>query len=214
MALPKTVKVLDLEQGTDEWKQARCGVVTASRFSDVMAKIKTGESASRKNYRAELVIERLTMKPVEQFVSAPMMWGTQQEPFAREAYEIHSGEMVEQHGFIVMKKKPVGYSPDGLVGKDGIIEIKCPNSATHINTMLTQAFDAQYMAQCQGGMWLTGRSYCDWASYDPRMPEGMELFVKRVDRDDKYIKELEETLLAFVDSVSTMHDKLVELYQR
>lgn len=187
-------------QGSPEWFQARCGYATASRFSDVLAKIKTGEAASRRNYRAQLVCERMTGLPAESFESSAMKWGTEQEPYAREAYEIHTGAMIEQVGFLKHADLMAGASPDGLIDEDGGIELKCPNTATHIDTIL-KGMPAEHLPQIQGAMWITGRGWWDFVSYDPRMPEHLQLFIKRVERDEKYITQLAFEVNTFLADV-------------
>lgn len=191
-------------QGTPEWLQERCGFATASRLSDIMAKIKTGEAASRATYRAELVAQRLTNTMPESYTNAAMQHGTEFEPFARAAYEILRSEIVTEVGFI---KHPVidwtGASPDGLVGDDGLIEIKCPNTATHIDYLLKGAVPAKYQPQMLWQMACTGRKWCDFASYDPRMPVELQLFVVRFERDDLRLKEAETEVIAFLGEVES-----------
>jgi len=213
ISLPPGREIIEIDQGTTEWQQVRTGMATASRFSDVMATIKSGEAAVRKNYRAELVLERLTGKYVDQYVSGPMIWGREQEPFARAAYEIETGSVVDQAGFIRMKDSKIGYSPDGMV-EDGIIEIKCPNSSTHMETLISGKMSPGHMPQVQGGMWLRGAAWCDFISFDPRMPEEMQLFVQRIKRDSAYIIELEVGVTEFLNTVDEMHDALVKKFRR
>ena len=199
-----------IEQGTPEWHQLRLGKVTASRVSDVMAKIKTGESASRKNYRAELVVQRLTGMPSESFTNAAMEWGTATEPMARIAYEIAKEVLVEQVGFIEHPTIAMfGCSPDGLA-HDGMIEIKCPNSATHIEYLTDNKAPAKYMNQMQCQMAVTGRKWCDFVSFDPRLPEDLQLFVVRVERDQKYIDSMEVEVVEFLTEVEGMVNQLKE----
>jgi putative phage-type endonuclease len=199
-----------IEQGTPEWHQLRLGKVTASRVSDVMAKIKTGESASRKNYRAELVVQRLTGMPSESFTNAAMEWGTATEPMARIAYEIAKEVLVEQVGFIEHPTIAMfGCSPDGLA-HDGMIEIKCPNSATHIEYLTDNKAPAKYISQMQCQMAVTGRKWCDFVSFDPRLPEDLQLFVVRVPRDDKYIGTMEVEVVEFLTEVEGMVNQLKE----
>lgn len=199
-----------IEQGTPEWHQLRLGKVTASRVSDVMAKIKTGESASRKNYRAELVVQRLTGMPSESFTNAAMEWGTATEPMARIAYQIAKEVLVEQVGFIEHPTIAMfGCSPDGLV-HDGMIEIKCPNSATHIEYLTDNKAPAKYINQMQCQMAVTGRKWCDFVSFDPRLPEDLQLFVVRVPRDDKYIGTMEVEVVEFLTEVEGMVNQLKE----
>lgn len=199
-----------IEQGTPEWHQLRLGKVTASRVSDVMAKIKTGESASRKNYRAELVVQRLTGLPSESFTNAAMEWGTATEPMARIAYEIAKEVLVEQVGFIEHPTIAMfGCSPDGLA-HDGMIEIKCPNSATHIEYLTDNKAPAKYINQMQCQMAVTGRKWCDFVSFDPRLPEDLQLFVVRVERDQKYIDSMEIEVVEFLTEVEGMVNQLKE----
>lgn len=191
-----------MDQRTDEWFQARLGKVTASRVADVMAKTKTGYSASRDNYMAQLIVERMTGKPVESFSNAAMEWGTAQEPFARAAYEVAKSVMVEEVGFVQHPSiEQAGASPDGLVGDDGLVEIKCPNTATHIETLLSQSVPAKYIPQIQWQLACTNRSWCDFVSFDSRMPEGAQLFVKQVAIDRDYIAQMEQEVNKFLSEV-------------
>lgn len=200
------------EQRTAEWFQARLGKVTASRVADVIAKTKTGYSASRENYMAQLVVERLTNTQAESYTNAAMQWGTDQEPFARAAYELKMGVMVDETGLVDHPTIPMaGASPDGLVGEDGLVEIKCPNTATHIDTLLTQTVPAKYNTQMQFQMACTGRQWCDFVSFDPRMPQKAQIFIKRVLRDDSFIKEIESEIKKFLAEVSAKVDQLNKL---
>ena len=202
---------VNLEQGSQEWLQARCGKVTASRVADIMAKTKSGYSASRGNYMAELVCERLTGVPTDTFKSAAMEWGTAQEPHARAAYEAVGGVLVEEVGFVPHPSIPdAGASPDGLVGSVGLIEIKCPNTATHIETLLSGKVPDRYNTQMQWQMACTGRVWCDYVSYDPRMPENMRLFLTRVFRDQSAILAMETEVLTFIHELT---DKVAALKQ-
>ena len=198
-----------MEQGTQEWLLARCGKVTASRVADIMAKTKSGYSASRGNYMAELVCERLTGVPTDTFKSAAMEWGTAQEPHARAAYEAVGGVLVEEVGFVPHPSIPdAGASPDGLVGSVGLIEIKCPYTATHIETLLSGKVPDRYNTQMQWQMACTGRTWCDYVSYDPRMPENMRLFLARVFRDQSAILAMETEVLIFIHELT---DKVAAL---
>ena len=198
-----------MEQRSDEWFAARLGKVTASRVSDVVTRTKSGYSASRANYMAELVCERLTGKQGDSFSNAAMVWGTNTEPMARAAYEALEGILVEELGFVSHPTiEMAGASPDGLVGDDGLVEIKCPNTATHIETLLGAEIPSKYVNQMQWQMACTGRKWCDFVSYDPRMPEDMQLFVKRLERSDDTITELEREIEKFL---SELEDKIVSL---
>jgi putative phage-type endonuclease len=202
----------EIIQGSPEWFAQRLGRVTASRVSDIIAKTKTGVSASRANYLAQLVAERLTGQAAETFKSGAMQHGTETEPMARMAYEAETGLMVTevamiQHGTIEM----AGASPDGLVGEDGLVEIKCPNTSTHIATLMADKAPSGYIPQMQWQMACTGRAWCDFVSFDPRMPEDMQLFIKRVPRDNALIAEYEAEVIKFLAEVQETVDKLVAL---
>lgn len=202
-----------MDQGSEAWIAIRLGKVTASRVADVIARTKTGPAASRANYMAELVAERLTGARGETFTNAAMQWGTDNEPEARLAYEFRTDVTVEQVGFIVHPSIEMsGASPDGLVAADGLLEIKCPNTATHIETLLTGTIPAKYETQMLWQMACTGRAWCDFASFDPRLPEEMRLFVKRFDRDDKRIAEIEEQVREFLFELDTTVRRLSERY--
>jgi len=195
------------EQGTDEWFAARLGKVTASRAADVMTK---KGSAARANLSAQLVLERLTNTKGESFSSAAMQWGVDQEPFARAAYEAHSGVWVDTVGFVQHPTiERAGASPDGLVGHDGLLEIKCPNTATMIDTLLTGKVPSNYATQMQMQMACTGRAWCDYAVFDSRMPVKAQLFVKRVQRDQKFIDDLNKEIIAFLAEVEISYQFLI-----
>jgi putative phage-type endonuclease len=199
----------EIVQGSNDWFQIRMGKVTASRVADVIAKTKTGYSTSRDNYMAQLVVERLTFTKQESYTNAAMQWGTDTEPFARAAYEATQGVMVEEVGFV---RHPTiewaGASPDGLVGDDGCIEIKCPNTLTMIETLLSQKVPGKYFTQMQFQLACTGRKWCDYVVFDPRMPAKAQLFVKRVDRDDTYIAEIEAEIVKFLAEVDSQVQQL------
>lgn len=205
----------ELIQGSQEWLQARVGKVTASRVADVIAKTKTGYGASRANYMAELIAERLTGTPAEKFTNAAMAWGTATEDEARAAYEFRTGVVVETVGFIQHPSiDESGASPDGYVGAHGLCEIKCPNTSTHIDTLLGQAIPAKYVTQMLWQMACTDRQWCDFISYDPRMPEDMRLFVKRLPRDQPRIDELNGEIITFLAELDDKHNRLLALYER
>ena len=201
-----------MEQKSEEWFKARLGKVTASRVADVIAKTKTGYSASRENYMAQLVVERMTNTQAESFTNAAMQWGTDQEPFARAAYEVQQNVLVDETGLVNHPTIDMaGASPDGLVGEDGLVEIKCPNTATHIDTLLTQTVPGKYITQMQFQMACTGRQWCDFVSFDPRMPAKAQLFVKRVQRDEAFIKEMEQEIKKFLAEVTAKVEQLNKL---
>ena len=189
-----------LEQGSPEWLQARCGSLGASRIGDAIAKTKSGWGASRENLMAELAIERITGKPTETYVSAPMQWGKDNEDDARTAYEFRYDVEVKQVGLIRHPTiRGTHASPDGLVGDDGMVEIKCPNSATHIATLKGAVIPLKYRLQCQWQMICADRQWCDWVSFDPRMPESMRMECRRIHREDS--KVLEADVKEFLDEL-------------
>lgn len=200
------------DQRSDDWYAARCGKATASRFRDAMAALKNGQPAqAAKDYLTELVVERLTGQPVQKFTTAAMQWGTEQEAAARAAYERRTGIEVEETGFVVHDVLMAGCSPDGLVDWDGLIEIKCPyNTGVHIETLLN-GMPADHMPQVQGQMWITGRQWCDFVSYDPRMPADLQLYVQRIYADPKAIADLAFGISAFLKEVGSKVEALRRL---
>jgi putative phage-type endonuclease len=201
-----------IEQGTDEWFAIRIGKVTASRVADLLAKTKSGYSASRDNYMAQLVCERLTGQKGESFTNAAMQHGTDTEPLARLAYEVSQNVLVDQVGFVPHPSiKMAGASPDGLVGDDGLLEIKCPNTATHIETLLSETVPTKYFTQMQFQMACTGRMWTDFVSFDNRLPEELQLFVKRVPRDEMYIKLMEAEIVQFIAELDDKINKLMKV---
>ncbi len=203
------MKILDFPQGSEEWLASRAGKVTASRIADVMAKIKTGEAAARRDYRAQIVAEILTGKPQEGgFVNAEMQWGTEQEPFARAAYEVARDVMVDQVGLVLHPQiDRAAASPDGLVS-DGLVEIKCPKTATHLQYLIDGGVPKQYQPQMLWQMACAERAWCDFVSFDPRLPERLQMFVVRFQRDDAKIKEMEAEVLSFLAEVDGVLAKL------
>lgn len=199
----------ELIQGSPEWFEIRRGKATASKIADIMAVTKSGPAASRKNYMAKLLVERLTGLTADSYTSPEMQWGTDTEPLARAAYEERTFNNVETCGFIMTPDgRRSGASPDGLVGADGLIEIKCPNTATHIETLLGGIIDRKYILQMQFQMYATGRKWCDYVSFDPRMPERLRLFIKRVNRDEGIIKDIVESVRVFLEELDAMEGKL------
>jgi len=199
------------EQGSPEWFAARCGKVTASRVADIIAKTKTGYSTSRDNYMAQLVCERMTGKPAESYSNSAMQHGTDTEPFARAAYEANADILVTEVGFITHPWITMsGASPDGLAG-EGLVEIKCPNTATHIQTLLDQKVQEKYITQMMWQMACTERPWCDFVSFDPRMPEKHQLFIKRIDFDKQLVDSLENSVIQFLGDVDLKIQQLESL---
>ena len=203
------------DQRTDEWLQARAGKVTASRFKDVLsrnkptaAQAKAGEpgnpSADRTRYLWQIVTERLTGQPVQMPDAAPLRWGRENEDAARTAYLFTSSAKLTETGFVAHPTLACGASPDGLLSDDsdpdgmfGLIEIKCPwNTQVHLETWLN-GMPEDHQAQIQGQMWLTGRTWCDFVSFDPRMPADLQLYVQRVKGDPEFQARLEREIIAF-----------------
>lgn len=192
-----------IEQRTPQWFSARLGKVTASRVADLMAKTKTGYSASRANYMAQLVCERLTGQQQESFTNAAMQWGTDTEPQARAAYEFLTDAAVEETGFVLHPTiADFGASPDGLIGAEGMLEIKCPNTATHLDTLLSETVPGKYVTQMQVQMACAGRAWCDFVSFDPRLPAELQMWVRRVPRDDEAIAEIEAETVKFLGELA------------
>jgi len=203
-----------IEQGSPEWQALRIGKLTASRVADMLATVKTGESASRKNLKADLIVERLTNQKTESFTSGAMNRGIETEPQARAAYEVKTGNFVDQIAFVDHPSiKMFGCSPDGLVDNEGAIEIKCPNSATHLEYLETQTIPKKYITQMQTQLCVTGRKWCDFVSFDPRLPEPLNLLIIRVERDDEYISMIESEAIKFLQEVQDKVDNLLKQVQ-
>ena len=191
-----------IEQRSEEWFKARLGKVTASSVADVLAKTKTGVSASRGNYLIKLAIQRVTGQIEESFTNDAMQWGIDNEDQARVAYEVASGNFVDQVGFVDHEIIDwFGCSPDGLVNNDGLVEIKCPNSATHWEYFKTKEVPKKYFIQMQAQMSCTGRKWCDFVSFDPRMPEKSQLLIIRVPKDNTFIDLMETEVMEFLMEV-------------
>ncbi len=200
-----------VEQGTPEWFAARLGNVTASRVADVIAKTKSGYSASRENYMAQLICERMTCTVAESYTNAAMAWGTETEPLARAAYESLADVLVDEVGYIAHPTiERAGASPDGLIGLFGLLEIKCPNTATHIDTLISEQVPTKYITQMQWQMSCTGRTWADFVSFDPRLPSGLQMFVKRVEFDAEYVAMLKEEVIKFLTELDAKISKLNE----
>lgn len=200
---------MDNPQGTEQWFKDRCGNVGASKVADIIAKTKSGYSASRANYMASLIVERLTGGNQDSYTSPAMQWGTDTEPKAREMYQFITDNEVTLTGFVMHPSiARSGASPDGLIGEEGCLEIKCPNTATHIETLLGSGIDGKYNTQMQWQMACTGRKWCDFVSFDPRLPVELQIKIQRVNRDDAYIAMLETEVKEFL---AELDDKLKQL---
>jgi len=203
----------NIVQGSDEWRQARCGSLGASDIADMVARTKTSWGASRANLAARLIAERLTGVPAETYQSAAMAYGIETEPAARVAYAFLHDAGVTEVG--IVRHPTIAHahaSPDGLVTSEGLLEVKCPNSSTHIDTLLGAPIEARYIKQMQWQMACTSRRWCDWVSFDPRLPEPMQMVVKRVVRDGEMIAELEREAVVFLAEVADKVRLLTERY--
>lgn len=201
-----------IEQRSEEWFAVRRGKVTASRIADLTAKTRSGYGASRANYMAQLIAERLTGTVAESYTNSAMQWGTDQEPAARSLYELLQGVSVEEVGFIVHPDiAEAGASPDGLVGDEGMVEIKCPNTATHIETLLSGSVAGKYIKQMQWQMACADRRWCDFVSFDPRMPPDLQMFVTRVDRDTAALIEITGEVVKFLGELESKIEALKNL---
>jgi len=199
-----------MDQRTNEWDQARLGNATASKINDIVAKTKDGKaSASRKNYAVRLALERLTRNKTVTFQNSEMLWGVEKEPLARAAYEASRGVLVMEEGYVPHPTiERSGASPDGLVGNDGLVEIKCPNEATHLDNLMRGSADPQYLNQMYWQMACTDRKWCDFVSYDPRFPEHLQMVVYRVNHDAEKIGQLENEVVKFLGEVDAIVEKL------
>jgi len=206
---------LNLEQGSPEWLAFKCGKVSASRIADITARLRNGDpAASRLTYMGQLIAERLTGVPAETYSNAAMEWGRLWEPVARAAYQFERLCTVEQVGIVLHPEIPGSLaSPDGLIGDDGLVEIKCPQTGTHIETVLSRTIPGRYQQQMQWQLACTGRSWCDFVSYDPRMPEHMRIWIKRLERDAQRISQLELEVASFLDDMVERIRDLQNVYE-
>lgn len=200
-----------MEQRSPEWYAARCGSLGASQLNEALATTKSGWGASRENLKNRIIAERLTGVPAESFQNAAMAWGVAQEDNARTAYEASRGVFVQEMGIALHPTLAHTHaSPDGLVGDDGLIEIKCPNTTTHIETLRVKKAPSKYINQMLWQMRCTDRQWCDFVSYDPRLPSHLQLFVTRVERDDIAIAGLELKIAEFLNEIQQEIDRLNE----
>lgn len=204
------MKIIDCVQGEPLWLATRCGVATASRFGSVMATIKSGEAAERRNYRTDLVVERLTGRPLDCFQTQAMKQGIEREPIARQAYESLTGNLVEQVGFCRHDTLDAGASPDGLIDEEGGLEIKCPERSAHLRYLQAEGEPPEYTWQIQGGMWITGREWWDFVSFNPDFPEDLQLIARRIKRNDEAIKKLAGEVERFLAEVDAEVERLMK----
>jgi putative phage-type endonuclease len=193
-----------MPQRSEEWYAVKCGKISASSLSDVLAK---GKGITRRNYMLRLVAERLSGIPQKTYCNGAMEWGIATEPIAKAAYEEHTLTAVQEVGFVECDEF-LGCSPDGMIGEDGLIEIKCPETPTHLDYILSGGMPSEYAVQVQGQLWITNRQWCDFVSYDPRLPEECRLFVRRVERDEKRIDEIKQGVALFIDEMLETEKKV------
>lgn len=201
---------LACEQHSAEWFDVRCGRVTASRIANVMARLKNGSSSTRRDaYKMELLTEALTGVPVEHYVSPAMDWGITNEPVARAQYEMTTNAEVERIGFCFHPRlKRSGASPDGLVGDVGLVEIKCPTTATHLQYVLDDVVPEEHEPQMYWQMACAQRDWCDFVSYDPRLPDDFALFIKRLEWNGERIKAIEKEVETFISELNSLCESL------
>jgi len=193
------------EQHSPEWRELRRGNITASRIAELKPLVKGDESQKSKDYKLELLSEILSLRMAEHYVSPAMDWGIQTEPLAREEYELKTGLMVDRIGFVIHPRLPrCGASPDGLVGDDGLVEIKCPNTSTHLQYLISGVVPDKYKPQMYWQMACCERQWCDFVSFDPRLDEKFQLFIARLERDEKDIAKWESLAMDFVADLNSM----------
>lgn len=197
------MRVIECEQGTEAWKMARCARITASKWDAVMSSIKSGEAATRRNYRAEMICEILTGEPTPSgFQSDEMRWGVDHEGDARLAYQTITMQEVKKIGLVLHPTNDrIAASPDGLVGNKGLVEIKCPLTSTHLDYLMMGVVPSKYKHQMLGQMLCCEREWCDFVSYDPRLPKEYQLLIFRFHRDNKEIILMEASALQFLSEV-------------
>lgn len=205
------VLTLDVAQRSDAWYAARLGRVTGTCAADMLATIKSGEAAARRNLRIRLVCERLTGIAAPTFQSAEMRWGKEHEDAARRAYEAWSGELVQTVGFLQHPELEAGCSPDGLIPPDGLVEVKCPLSATHLEYLRLRAVPKEYLPQVRHGLWISGAAYCDFVSFDPRFPLSLQLMVTRVTMSEVERRAYELAVKLFLSEVEKEYDEVLAL---
>ena len=202
-------------QGSDEWKQDRLGKATGSAISAIFATVKTGEAAARADYRLDLVLERITGNVQgSDFASKDMEWGAAQEPYARMAYEMATDLMVQESGFVYLPNVAAGCSVDGFIhdgGRFGIWESKSPKSKTHLSYLMGNKLPSLYVPQVEHNLWITGATFCDFVSFDPRMPEPLQLFITRYERDEERIKAHEAAVMQFLMEVKRDEKDMLDL---
>jgi len=203
MTKKRKIIIHTMPQRSDEWSAVKCGKISASNMSDVLAK---GQGKTRRAYMMRLLAERISGIPQENYQNSAMLWGVENEPLAKEAYEASTLNVTEQVGFIEVDAF-LGCSPDGLIGDDGGVEIKCPNTSTHLEYILAGKVPPEYICQIQSTLWMTGRVWWDFVSFDPRIPDKRRLFVVRAERDEAKIQEIEIGVKLFIEEMLELDSK-------
>lgn len=198
------------EQGGAEWHKMRLGKVTASRMKDVLSKGRgAAPSKTAETYTMELLAEKLTGEAKPFFENDAMKWGTETEPQARAMYELKSGNTVKEVAFII-KDESIGVSPDGLIGDDGMLEIKCPTTITQIKRALTDNYSKDYYEQIQMQLWVAERQWCDFLSFDPRLDIDAGYLLQRVERDEEFISDMKERTTVFILQLNEFYEQLTK----
>jgi len=200
------MRIVSCEQGSEIWQKSRIGLITASKFRDATETLKNGNPTAKSTlYAAQVAIERISGQPCnEGYNSWQMQRGQAKEPMGRMEYEVATGNIASESGVCISDDSLFGYSSDGLVGDDGLIEIKSIVSAIGVLEMWRDGDISEYMHQIQGGMWITGRKWCDFVMYCPQLePIGKQMFIKRVDRDESFIEDMDQKLFRFAAIVKT-----------
>ncbi len=203
--------VITCDQRSDQWFAARLGCLTGSVAGKMLATIKSGEAADRRNLRIKLALERVTGKPIDDgkgFVSEAMKAGTEREPDAVRRYEVLTGNIVTFSGFLKHDTLPAGCSVDGHVGEHGLLEVKAPQPPAHYEYLTAGKLPPQYLAQVLHNLWITGAAWCDWMSYQPDFPEHLQTVLVRVERNDDQIAEYAAKAMAFLKEVQLVEDSL------
>ncbi len=195
----------NIDQGSSEWLDLRLGFITASKFKDVIA---GGAGKTRKSYMLQIAAEIVTGERLPTFSNSAMEWGTATEPQARSMYELENCFTVEEIAFAYFDDKKIGCSPDGLIGNDGLVELKCPNTTTQIETFLSGKMPTGHKPQVQGQLWVMDRDWCDFVSFDPRINGASSYFCQRIHRDEEYIKELSSKCDLFLGELGDLVEKL------
>ena len=206
------MKIVDnIEQGSIEWLNARLAKVTASKVSDVISKGR-GKAPSKmaETYMMELIAEKLTGQSKPFFENDAMRWGTETEPQARAMYEVNNDFVSVREVAYVEHDEHILISPDGLIGDDGLLEIKCPNTTTQLKRALSDDYSADYKAQIQMQLWVTERQWCDFVSFDPRLDCAAGYLQQRVERDEEYIEEMKVKVYAFVERMNELIEQLTK----